>query len=319
MEWESNALYNKAKVYARRAHNEPVDSALFAFWMSLALELLARSALASIHPVLLADPREQDNIHYAFGIIPKSVPKSIPAKALFARCSVFIPGFTDKMSAHCLIVADRRNSELHSGEASFEGLDNSKWLPATYEVMEVLLAHLQYDFADLLGSHGEVAILALKDRRDSITREVQEKLAAARKSYRELSAEDRESRTPATNQQIEAWLKDSKYRKKCSCPACENTAVIGGETVGRSPARIDEDANTISREVRILPNKLRCAFCNLVLTSYQEVKEADRGNIYTVEEEQDPIEFFGIEPEEYVDVEDLINRYAEDMYGYQNE
>jgi hypothetical protein len=89
MEWESESLYAKAKLYARRAHNESVDSSLFAFWMSLALELLARSALAQIHPVLLADPREQDNIHYAFGINPKNPPKSIPLRrfSLAARFS----------------------------------------------------------------------------------------------------------------------------------------------------------------------------------------------------------------------------------------
>ena len=66
MDWDSTLLYNKAKLYAERAHSEPVESALFALWMSLALELLARAALSRIHPVLLADPREQDPIHYVF-------------------------------------------------------------------------------------------------------------------------------------------------------------------------------------------------------------------------------------------------------------
>src|ERR1700678_2883633 len=107
MEWDSDLLYEKAKLFAQRAHNEPVESSIFAFWMSISLEILARAALAQIHPVLLADPREQDNIHYAFGINPKGLPKSIPAKALFARCSILVHGFTDKMSAHCLIIADR--------------------------------------------------------------------------------------------------------------------------------------------------------------------------------------------------------------------
>ena len=137
--------------------------------MSLSLELLARAALAPVHPVLSADPKQQDNIHYAFGIVPQNVPKSIQAKAVLARCFVFIQGFTDKMSGHCLIMADRRNSELHSGAAAFEGIDNSKWLPATYEVAEVLLHHIDRTFADFLGDeHSQVAIEALKDRRDTV-------------------------------------------------------------------------------------------------------------------------------------------------------
>jgi hypothetical protein len=320
MDWKSAPLYNKAKLYANRAHSEPVDSALFAFWMSLAVELLARSALSRIHPVLLADPREQDNIHYAFGIVPKTVPKSIPAKALFARCSVFISGFTDKMSAHCLIIADRRNSELHTGAAAFEDIDNSKWLPATYEVLEVLLTHLKHDFLDFLGDHAAVAIETLKDRRDTIKKEVQDKLAVSRRYYQGLTAEAQKDASLAAGQKIALWMKESWLRRKEHCPACDNTAVIGGETVGRSPVRIDEDSNSISREVRVLPNKLRCAFCSLVLNSFQELREADRGTIFTVEETEDPIEFFGINPEEYIDIGELISRYGEEEYGgYDNE
>src|SRR5258708_39891622 len=101
MDWSSESLYNKSKLFAERAHNEPLDSALFGFWMSLVVEMLGRAALAYVHPALLADPREPDHIQYAFGIIPKGVPKSIHAKTVFARCSVFIEDFTEKMAGHC--------------------------------------------------------------------------------------------------------------------------------------------------------------------------------------------------------------------------
>jgi transcription elongation factor Elf1 len=288
--------------------------------MSLSLELLARSALSKIHPVLLADPREQDNIHYAFGINPKNNPKSIQSKTVFARCSVFIDGFTDKMSAHCLIVADRRNAELHSGAAPFEEIGNSIWLPATYEVMEVLLTHLGTDFSDFLSEHGPVAIESLKDRRDTIKKDVQEKLSASRKSYGLLTEEEREKRISDADEVIAKWLKVAKLPKKSECPACKNAAIIGGETVGRNPVRIDEDELSIKREVRVLPNRLRCPFCNLTLSSFQEMKEAERGNIYTIEEHEDPIEFFGIDPEEYVDVDEIVRQYGEDHAGgYENE
>lgn len=90
MDWDSTLLYNKAKLYAERAHSEPVESALFALWMSLALELLARAALSRIHPVLLADPREQDNIHYVFWGGAEEHPEIDPSKStirtLFSLC-----------------------------------------------------------------------------------------------------------------------------------------------------------------------------------------------------------------------------------------
>jgi hypothetical protein len=76
----------------------------------------------------------------------------------------------------------------------------------------------------------------------------------------------------------------------------------------------------IRREIRVLPNRLRCAYCDLSLVSYQELKEADLGGLYTIAEEEDPIDFFGIEPEDYIDVEDVVRRYGEDMAAdYQNE
>jgi hypothetical protein len=319
MDWDSNLLYEKAKLFAQRAHDEPVESSIFAFWMSISLEILARAALAQIHPVLLADPREQDNIHYAFGINPKGLPKSIPAKALFARCSVFVKDFTDKMSGHCLIVADRRNTELHSGIAAFENLDNWKWLPATYEVMEVLLSHLKRDFADFLGDHEGVAVGALKDRQESIKKDVQTKLAAARKFYSELKDDARTGIDAAAQETTSEWLKENVLWRRESCPACKNDAVVGGETVGRSPVKVDEEESAISRTVRVMPNKLRCAHCKLILLSFQELREAERGNIYTVEVTEDPIEFFGIDPEEYVDVDEIVRRYGEDMAAYENE
>ena len=95
---------------------------------------------------------------------------------------------------------------------------------------------------------------------------------------------------------------------------------MSGETVGRTPVRINEEDGTIQREVRVLPNVLMCPSCGLDLKGYQEMNEAGLGTIYTIEEEEDPIEFFGIVPEEHVDIESLLRDYAADQYAdYRNE
>ena len=67
----------------------------------------------------------------------------------------------------------------------------------------------------------------------------------------------------------------------------------------------------------MLPNVLACPICRLKLDGYQEINAAGLGSIYTVEEEEDPIEYFGIDPEEYVNVEELVRDYYAD--DYQNE
>jgi hypothetical protein len=318
MDWSSDSLYAKAKVYAQRAHNESIESALFGFWTSLSVELLARAALAKVHPALLADPSEPDNIQYAFGIVPAKLPKSIRAKAVFARCMVFVTDFTKDMSAHCLILADRRNAELHSGAAAFEGIDNAGWLSGTYEIMEVLLKHIGGDFQDFLGEdHEGSATAMLKDRRATIKKEVQEKLSTARKFFASAAPEWLTERLAQAGPAIENWLKNNNLRRPCTCPACGSKAVMSGESIGRSPVRIDAGTNTIKREVRVLPNTLICVVCKLKLSGFHEMNEAGMGSVYTVQEEEDPIEFFGINPEEYVDVEELIRNY--DDGGYMNE
>ena len=180
---------------------------------------------------------------------------------------------------------------------------------------------MQRDFADLLGAdHGGFAAEMLKDRRDTIKNEVQEKLAAARTFYEQMAPQLKAERSERIGMVVDAWIKASKLRRACVCPACGMKAGISGETVGRSPVRIDEISGTIRREIRVLPNLLKCPSCRLDLNGYQEMNEAGLGAIYTIEEEEDPVEYFGIIPEEYVDLEELVRQRLEDAYdGYDNE
>jgi hypothetical protein len=317
MSWASDELLSKAKLYASRANGEAFESALFGMWMSLSLELLARAALAKIHPVLLADPTTEGNIHYAFGINPKTNPKSVAAKAVFARCSVFIKDFTDEMSGQCLLLADRRNKELHTGEASFEGVDASTWLPQTYEVFGVLLASLGTSFSDFLGTeHAAVAEGMLKDRRDHILKEVKERISVAKRDFDKLGGDAKAERIEKAQAAIKTWVKGS-LRKTCNCPACGFSGAISGEALNRGPIKVNEEEGTLSREVRALPNAFRCPACGLKLDGYQELLQAGLGKPFVGMEDEDPIEFFGIIPEEHIDIDKVIRDYLDD--GYMNE
>lgn len=305
----------KSKLYSERANNEELESALYGLWMSLSLELLARATLAKIHPVLLADPTTEGNIHYAFGINPKTNPKSVAAKAVFARCSIFVAGFTDAMSGHCLLIADRRNKELHSGEAAFEQIDPSTWLPQTYEVFEVLLKHLDIPLEDFFGrEHAAVAKGMLKDRRDHILRDVKERMAAAKREFDQLGGDARADRMEKAQAAVKAWAKGG-LRKSCNCPACGFTGAITGEALNRGPIRVNEDDVTLSREVRALPTAFACLICGLKLSGYQELLQAGLGKPFVSFEEEDPIEFFGIVPEEHVDIEKIVRDYMDDEYN----
>jgi hypothetical protein len=53
--WDSVAFITKAQRYVEEMQRHAHDDWRFIFWSSLALELLARGALARISPVLLAE------------------------------------------------------------------------------------------------------------------------------------------------------------------------------------------------------------------------------------------------------------------------
>jgi hypothetical protein len=102
-------------------------------------------------------------------------------------------------------MADQRNAELHSGAVGFDDFENAAWLPSTYEVIEVLLKHLGVDFNDFLGhDHANTAIKMLRDRRETIKKEVLERVAAAQKLFGGLSTEEKTKRA----EQWASTLKD---------------------------------------------------------------------------------------------------------------
>src|ERR1035438_5591571 len=100
MSWERDPLWAKSRLFFERALNTRREDPAFGLWCSLGLELLARAALASISPALLAEPdREHKNllhaIHRQFEI-PQ--PKSINASLVFQLCAKIFPTFTSEDS-----------------------------------------------------------------------------------------------------------------------------------------------------------------------------------------------------------------------------
>src|SRR5437763_11589298 len=73
--WSTDALLAKSQMYFEEMLKHSRDEWQFAHWSSLALELLARSALSQISPTLLADTKGPDNkdwdsTYYALGNTP---------------------------------------------------------------------------------------------------------------------------------------------------------------------------------------------------------------------------------------------------------
>ncbi|ESX58350.1 hypothetical protein NKH85_32875 [Mesorhizobium sp. M0924] len=144
--WNPQALYDKAERYMQQAHGLDSDEWDHALWSGLALELLARAALANIHPALVAEPdRAGSNLISALGfkpIVKKFKPRSITVSEVFTRLAAMLPEFSAELESFGALHTGRRNAELHSGELSFDGVKGSSWQPKFYQTCAVLLTSM---------------------------------------------------------------------------------------------------------------------------------------------------------------------------------
>jgi hypothetical protein len=315
MNWSIDALFAKAKLYMERADEEDANSTLFPFWASLSLEFLCRAALSSVHPSLLADPREGANLLYACGIEVKTAPRLIPAKTVFDRCQSVIPTFDKSAFEYCIMMSELRNAELHSGEAAFEGLDTGRWLPRHYELAEVVLTHINKSLEDYLGDDGaERARAMLDDMKRAMRANVEEKISACRKWYAQLSADERHEKVDAVTGKVDELTTKFTNMSKVACPACGVPGIVRGKVSGYGKPKIRDDEVRV--EMRVLPNEFRCGCCSLSLSGYGELNHAGVGSIFAVDKYEDPVEFFNIDVNDYVDVDELMREYVvDDDYG----
>ena len=296
-DWDYDPLWQKSKLFSARAAEEDRSGAIFALWSILAMETLARATLARVHPALLADPREGENIMYAFGYGTAKSPRSISMATVLKRCQVIIPEFTEAEVKFAAGLTERRNAELHTGKPAFEDLPTHLWLARYYVVVELLLDAQGRSLEDLLGeSEAGAAEQMIAAERTEIRDEVFE---AIRKKRQEV-----ESSPPVPGTiHLLPILPFGHTKKEVACPACDSTAVLIGEVLGAGNVRVEEDQ--VVDVVPVLPTKFACQFCQLSIEGHARVHAADMGGQFTVEERYDISEYYGIafDPMDYMEPE----------------
>src|SRR3989442_2242650 len=132
---QRDAVFAKSIGFIKRAlaHRDGNRPEEFQLWAALALELLGKSALATIHPALIADPQNVDSMFAACGHPIGTNVKTIAAKTVFSMLRHLDKKFDDKTEKFCNAMAERRNAELHSGEAPFAAFLPDAWLPKYWE------------------------------------------------------------------------------------------------------------------------------------------------------------------------------------------
>lgn len=335
--WDSDALLAKATVYFGRAFEaeRQEDGELFAFWAHLAVELLARAAVAKVNSTLLAQPGRKDSLQYGLGLRPETDPLdaiSISTEAVIDLCEQFVEGFGPGDRAVCKTVRKRRNAELHSATAAMTDLDRG-WRGRMFATCRTLCIHLETDFAHLFGEEGaRLAERLVAEDAESVRAATRAAIETAKERLDELSQEEIENRSRSASEELEV----ESYRKRgfplgrsafnreppkprvlaeVPCPVCGTTVALRGEVIQSSSPRIDEDGQLVQSDIAV-PTLLHCPVCELQLDGVSQLTQAGLGDPIYLRDYPDPVETFDVDINEYRD--EFLQSLAEDS-AYEDE
>lgn len=329
--WDADALRAKTRVYFDRAFQHTPEDVLFAFWCHVAIELLARAAIASINPALLA-ARKLNSLLYGLGVEDTDPAKveSLTCIEVYKLCQRLIPEFGNAELATCEEARSRRNAELHSAVAAFEYLPRG-WLGRFFAACRVLAHQLGLELDDLIeADHATLLERLIDEDSESVRTAVREAIDAAKRRFAELSKLKRQRRVQAAGkrsdplrlngfsadaQTAQASSELPRALKDIPCPACKTPGPLRGEVVARNPVRIDQEGQLVETQVA-LPTLFTCPVCELQLGGVAELAVAGLADPVTLTDYPDPVEAFDVDLADYQD--DYVKILADD-YAYQDE
>lgn len=301
--WDAQALYDKAERYIQQAQDLEKDRWDYALWTSLSLELLARAALANVHPALLAEPdKPGSNLISALGYEPvenKFSPKSIAVSDVFKRLTILLPDFLTEHEKFGIHHTGLRNAELHSGEMAFDGMKVASWQPRFYEACSVLLASMGLMLENFVGAEeAKVAEEVMAAAADESAKAVQGEVEAHRKVWECKTGDERET----LSAQAQVWATRQEGHR-VYCPACGSVALVFGRPVAAATRKIEDDV--IIEKQEYLPTHFECIACSLKINNLSRLAVVGLADRYINTQEYDAAEH-------YAGPEDEWHGYEED-------
>lgn len=295
LEWSSDTLWTKAKLFSEQAFSVDPRGELFPLLASLALEALGKAALSKIHPALIADPRgEGQNVLYAFGV-PTKEPRTIVAKTVFSRLPLLVPGFTEDDAKACLLMAERRNRQIHTGEMAYADHKSGVWLPDYYRVVSILVEFMGRELEDFLGKSGAAEARETNVREDQrITSLVIKRIAACKQSIASLTDAELDARRKNAEPKRDWAVSEAGlWTKAHPCPACGSKGSLTVKHVSDRPAEIVD--SSIYVDSIYSPRGFSCGICSLLVLGVPELRVAGLADQIVDSSENDPVEYFDID------------------------
>lgn len=278
--YDHRAFWMKAKLFLNHAmdQDEHRNFDERALWASLALELLAKAALARISPLLIADPSEEGtNLLMASGLIDGDARfNSVRAQTIYKRCHKAFKPFNER---EALAITRARNEYLHGTDIGFTGIPPEAWWPRYWAQASILVNALDTDLDSLVGSSRTAIVenyLAqntrnIEHRVEMLISRAQQRLA----QYRSGSLPTRVADEWDRQTNLTAGLSHSTEEV---CPVCGDTGVLEGEEVLSSETQYEqvrEEDFDVWVDLTIGADYFSCSTCKLIINGYELLKAAN--------------------------------------------
>ncbi|MGB6243324.1 hypothetical protein [Gordonia sp. (in: high G+C Gram-positive bacteria)] len=276
--WNPDALWIKAKLLINHAldDDEPRDFDERALWASLALELLAKAALARVSPLLIAVPNEDGhNLLVASGLVQGEARfTSVQARTLFSRCAKAFKPFSEKEAQ---TIANARNEYLHGAAASFAPIPPDAWWPRYWAQARILVHACDKDMDDFVGYEYESKVEGhLTRNKKNIEHRAEMLVERARQRLGQFKSGQMRAA------ELDEWVRRAKcltaglrYSASASCPACDGTGLVEGEDVDNAEThyeQISEDDYDAWVDLTVGAAYFSCSECHLILDSYELIE-----------------------------------------------
>ena len=276
--FDPDALWMKAKLFVNHALEEG-NSRTFderALWAALALEVLAKAALARFSPVLIANPTENGtNVLIASGLLTgDAIFESIKAHTLYSRCAKAFRPFNDDEAKK---ITQARNDYLHGSAAVFTNIPEKAWWPR-YWAQVVVLVHAQdKDLTDLVGSsHAHLVEQQLAQNKRNIEHQLEMRLERAKQRLAQYRSGDLSARAANEWRRYKHQFGGLRYYDDAKCPACGENGIIEGDNIEDAERREGTHFNDHEPWVAltITTEYFSCETCHLVLDDWELLAEA---------------------------------------------
>ncbi len=293
MSWERDPLFAKSRLFFERAFEFPREDPQFGLWCAFGLELLARAALASISPTLLAEP-DDDHKHLLHSLgrgAERSSGKSIVSAKVFALCRTLFDTFREDDQKSCTALLNRRNDELHGGGAPFDEYPTSVWLAGFYRACNVLATALGETLETVLGKdEAEIASKTLASDQNDTKQRVASAIAAHKRVF---DVKDPAERAALQKTSAEQGEKLAHFRHhRAGCPSCKSTGLLQGEAFGKE--HVSHGDHEIIVKQSVAPTSFTCSPCGLKLNGFSELAAAGLSGQYTRTTTFSPEEYYGL-------------------------